>query len=319
MRKKLNIFALLSLLVGNLVFAKSIFKISMENAKYYKKQETEICKKYLYKYKPNEITTAAHYGCVKQLLKLIEQGYDVNYIDTHGGTPLYNAISNYKIKILHILLENGADPNLIVPGFDQQTLLAYTAMSYPGLKIVHNASEVRIYILKLLLTYGADVNLLDESPLPSTPLYSWTARGNMEGVTILLKAGADVHGSGGTPPIMGVGSEEVLEILLRYGADIEFKNQYGKTVLHGAVESGTPDVVKAVIEHGIDVNTQMNGGETPLIWCVRVERIDLLTTLLKLGADSKIKTKNGLTAYSLAKQLNNKKALVIFEENGIYQ
>lgn len=48
------------------------------------------------------------------------------------------------------------------------------------------------------------------------------------------------------------------EILLQHGANVNAKNDYGKTPLHEAAEEGDIDTVELLLRYGADVNTRDN-------------------------------------------------------------
>jgi ankyrin repeat protein len=72
-------------------------------------------------------------------------------------------------------------------------------------------------VLQALLTAGADVNAKDSQG--HTPLFAAIAHGNAAAVEALLGAGADpmaVGAEGKSPLEAAEGTEEVMEVLLRY-------------------------------------------------------------------------------------------------------
>ena len=58
------------------------------------------------------------------------------------------------------------------------------------------------------------------------------------------------------------GRVEHVKLLLRSGADINRRDVYGRTALHGASWSGKKDVVEVLLEYGADVSIKNNNGET---------------------------------------------------------
>lgn len=85
-------------------------------------------------------------------------------------------------------------------------------------------------------------------------------------------------------------SDEVLESLIKHGADINAKDISGKTALHYACKTGSKDVANLIMKNG-DQITDLNKGE--------------VTDKDKKFTDLNIQDKDGNTALHLA--LNNKK------------
>ncbi len=106
----------------------------------------------------------------------------------------------------------------------------------------------------------------DDKVLTPTPLHAAAARGHVEIVELLIKAGAviDCRNELGETPLHLAATSEVVQTLLKYGADIEAKDDKGETPIHEAVKYGNAEVVKALIAAGADVNAPDNEGLTPL-------------------------------------------------------
>lgn len=79
--------------------------------------------------------------------------------------------------------------------------------------------------------------------------------------------------------------------------NFDVKDNYGKTILHKAVESGRSDLVKNIINNenvGSIINTQSKNGDTPLILAVKSGNNDIADLLIGRGADKNIKNSEGL-------------------------
>ena len=80
------------------------------------------------------------------------------------------------------------------------------------------------------------------------------------------------------------GSKKVVETLIEKGADIHVLDDESNTPLHNASE----DTVECLIEHGADVNAKNNDGETPLWMAVDYAHVELALQLVTSGAEFEI-------------------------------
>lgn len=93
-------------------------------------------------------------------------------------------------------------------------------------------------------------------------------------IRTLLELGADPNfpDPGGFPPLIGALSakrqdrQEVLELLLAFGADIQQRGINDYTPLHYAVDLDDPEAIRFLIAHGADpqARTRIDNCETPL-------------------------------------------------------
>ncbi len=112
-------------------------------------------------------------GDIESLQDWIDDGLDVNETNFSDTPLLALAIIYSDIDIVKLLIENGANVNIVV---EDKPLLAFTLMS-------------DIEIIKLLIENGADVNVLDNNkPLVLQALMF----GNNEFVKLLIENGANL-------------------------------------------------------------------------------------------------------------------------------
>lgn len=94
---------------------------------------------------------------------------------------------------------------------------------------------------------------------PTTPLHMAALKGQYNIIDILLRKGAEINAldaTGRTPLHCGVEGlrMDVVKLLVERGADVTRADAKGLSVLHLAVEKGLEDAVELFIEHGADPN-----------------------------------------------------------------
>lgn len=68
----------------------------------------------------------------------------------------------------------------------------------------------------------------------------------------------------------------VVKEAIGQGADIDVKDENGRTALMKASFMNSLEVAKLLIEQGVDVNEKRDDGSTPLTWASSAEMMDLL-------------------------------------------
>lgn len=104
-------------------------------------------------------------------------------VQSQGRYPLTHAVSISNVRLISLLLENGADPNNV--DIDGNTVLHLAADSRSSSK-TENSSYM---VSELLLNAKANPNVLDHSG--ETPLYKACNKNNSDVALLLLKHNAD--------------------------------------------------------------------------------------------------------------------------------
>jgi ankyrin repeat protein len=145
---------------------------------YYKKPElAEILLKFVHKINIFEASALGKLVFVKDAI--LQNPELINDFSEDGFTPLSLASYFGNEEIIHLLLLNGADPNIPSRnGYNVYPLHSAVAANYT-------------MIAKMLLEAGADINVAQMSG--ATPLHSAANNGNIELLIVLLEAGADVN------------------------------------------------------------------------------------------------------------------------------
>ncbi|MFB8787332.1 MAG: ankyrin repeat domain-containing protein [Potamolinea sp.] len=154
------------------------------------------------------------------------------------------------------------------------------------------------------LEEGFDAN----SKIPGSTLLLLALRNNEQEVAQLLIAkGADVNAKNknGETPLHLARSQEMAQLLIAKGADVNAKNKNGETPLHLA---RSQEMVQLLIAKGADVNAKNKNGETPLRLALRINKQEIAQLLIANGADVNARDNYGETLLNLA-LLNNKQEI----------
>ena len=226
---------------------------------------------------------------------LIELGAELNAADHEGKLPLHHAAANANPAVAAALLEAGADVSEPLGWF---TPLHQAALSNSNPEVI-----------TFLIAAGAEVNAMDG--LGFTPLHV-AARYNPhpEIIATLLAAGAEVNardpdgyvpdGRGAndrTPLFEAVfrpslwghyvgpyptrGNVQVIEALLRAGADLEQPDRTGRTPLHAAAQTH-PAVFPLLLRLGADPNVRDENGKTPMDYAQENRSLDGLPEVRRI-------------------------------------
>lgn len=220
------------------------------------------------------------------LLLAVDGGHPgtVEFLIMHGADPkaklddrlLIRAIRNRHVSTLKKLLELGIDPN------------DWTAYSPLRDAVVHGD----IQMIRLLLNHGANPNSKNERENGSTPLVAAAARG--EPIDY--------------PPI--------IKLLLEKGADLDIKDNEGKTALWYAALYGEADCVKTLVENGADRNVMATDGTTAFYVITNPGHIVRLKILLDNGFDVNLRDGRGRTPLAYASDCGDIVAAKLLLEHG---
>jgi len=223
----------------------------------------------------------------------------INVQDSQGCTSLMLAVRQDNIKLVKILFEKGADP-------DMQNHEADTALLHTN---VNSSPE----IVKILLDNGANPNIRGHRG--KTALLWHTIWCSSAIVKILLEQGADpdIHDDQGNTPLIWAtqrNNTKLLKILLENGANINIKNHDGMTALdlalYGTQSCNNQAIVDLLKKATEKVNSYIStNGCTSLISAAKNNNLEMVQMLLNAGADKDIQDKDGWTALHWAAKNNS--------------
>ena len=145
--------------------------------------------------------------------------------------------------------------------------------------------------VSLLLAHGASANARYTDENLKTALHLSAHQGHLDIVQALLKAGADVdakdvYSSTSLTLSAHQGHFDVVQALLKAGADVDAKDVNSYTALHGAAYDGHLDVVQALLKAGADVHAKGWGGVTALSWAKSNNHAEVAAILRAAGAQN---------------------------------
>ena len=220
-------------------------------------------------------TTALHIACSypkRALVRLVlDYGAYIDAKDALDQTPLYLASVGGFAGIVKLLLEEGAQPNVIISG-------RRTALYKSG-------DNDRNDVLELLLRYGADPDL-GYGRLGETKIFNAAWYNKLEVVELLLKFEADVNIRNRMTMETYKRVEERVAYRRLSGLSIEHSimNTWGKGALHAAAYQGHEDMVQVLLSAGADLEAAGNDGMTPLYLAAHQKHKGVVQILLKAGA-----------------------------------
>jgi len=174
-------------------------------------------------------------------LQLIKGGADINAVSSKWNkTPLHQASYNGYTEIVRILLEKGADVNVMDSAGNNSLILA----SYSGNE----------QIVEMLTRNGANVNQKDADE--RTPLIIAAKQGYKSIVSMLIAKGADINAKDKylSTALTYSPSYEIADLLIKNGAHINERNHRGETPLIFATINKHKDVVAFLISNGANVS-----------------------------------------------------------------
>lgn len=247
---------------------------------------------------------AAREGCVECARSLVAHGAAINQVDPNGITPLLMATLNARWDVAAYLIAAGADVNRwdtwgrapLYSTVDYNTVPRGGRPDRPS-----QDATTPVQVAAMLLAKGANPNMQlkvfppyrslgndrgGDSMLSTgtTPLIRAAKAADVAMTELLLKNGALVNlkNWAGYTPIMavaGLGTNNVdirgrfrdekngiavAQLLVAAGADINAKEDQGRSAIHGAVQQNWGEFIRYVAGAGADLNMEDRQGNTAL-------------------------------------------------------
>lgn len=192
-----------------------------------------------------DLLKAAELGYKEAIVKLLADGADIDVTEENGRTSAMIAVHNNQLELFHFLAEQGANINIRDHRLDNPLLYA--------------GAEGKLDFVKAALAAGADTTVTNR--FGGTALIPAADRGHVEIVRELL-ANSDVdvdhvNNLGWTAlleaVILGDGGtshQEIVNLLIQYGADVNLADNDGVTPLQHAISRGYNEMAEALTAAG---------------------------------------------------------------------
>ena len=248
-----------------------------------------------------QIAVARH--CFEITKFLLEKGAEVNISCAGAPNPLHIVLSRYSwatkpedMAMIEALLHDGAD---------------VTAINEAGESVLHAAARIDSDVLELLLRNGDEIDARDARG--KTVLDVALISRNLRTVKTCIAHGVSVNNSdakgdsnlhaairlygpsyteGLHTPLRTQNGSEVLELLLKSGADINAKDALGKTPLVVALECRSAVMIRTCVRYGASINESPDNGDSILHTAAKLasdpEMVDFLHTGSDIRSDSNV-------------------------------
>lgn len=207
-----------------------------------------------------------HWSVFRGLFKgsqlLINAGSNINLRNKKGRTPVYIAVDNKIEQLIELLLESNADVGMRYKQDPKDRV--YIVRAKDKGKLAWHYVMVEKHLLGLFLKrmdrgsfnvtdFGTVLQTCSGKKLPKDPTVkvlkkTVSVNTEIQGDTLLHVAGAN-------------NSSAVIDLLVKYGADINAQNEDGFTPLHIAAIHGNMQVVEKLVDLEADVSLATADGK----------------------------------------------------------
>jgi ankyrin repeat protein len=254
---------------------------------------------------------------------LLDMGASVNELDPDGMPVLYDAVRARRHQVVAALLRHGASVAVFsnpVPWYQDdysagsQVIVlrgpqSTRAGNGPGGRTWQPATPM-VDGLTFAAEHGS-AEVIEAAAMTDWGRRELSARGmwmltpavnsrRIEAVEALLRAGVPARNPQALcAACSSQNPREILDLLLRHGADLNAPTSSGETPLLSACRNNSkPEFVRSLLSRGANPRARTARGETALI--LGASSPDLVKLLLSLGIDVKARTVDGESAMSRA-------------------
>ena len=257
----------------------------------------------------NAAVLGSHSDVVEYLL---QQGADINWIDSNGRSLVYQADEQTNIAVRRIVAEAFADAS--PPGHPIRELWTQK-ISYSPQSFYREIEDGNLTAISLFLQADAGIYAYDWE---RTGLFHAVETKDLEILTAILKNAEGLDPKWISSVLIASARERsigMMQVLLDHGADIDYQSgEYEFTALLAAVHFMDVEGIKFLLEQGADPNKR--GAENAVSALMMPfqrysnhlstdeEKISVMRMLIDHGADINAKDRDGRTVLDYARYHN---------------
>ncbi|KAK6133752.1 hypothetical protein DH2020_032463 [Rehmannia glutinosa] len=225
-----------------------------------------------------------------------------------------NPASEIKDKDLFKAAESG-DSSVFKSLSEEQLHKASSLRNEDGRSLLHVAvSSSQPEVVEILSAASPSVvNSSDEEGW--APLHSAASSGNLNIMEILLNRAFDWEDQMFLPLGEKKAQDDLLQ-KLKLGADVNLKNDGGRTALHYAASKGWLKIAETLVSHGAKLNVKDKVGCTPLHRAASTGSAQLCEFLIEEGAEVDDVDRTGQTPLMTAVVCDNKEVALLLIRHG---
>ena len=224
------------------------------------------------------LITACSQGNYSEVKKLIDLGYDVNFVNNGSDTPLSVATIRSHVDIVKLLIQKGANVHF-------KTSYGTSIFS---MAIHHAYPSKKVELMKIFIQKGVDINGMHGYG-KITPLQEAVKIGHIEAVELLIQHRAyGFSQKPHQPPLfesMHRRKYEITKLLIKHRYNLNEVDLDGDPALTLALKQHNTEIAKLLIEAGVDLYQASSYGDSPFIRACYENNHEIIELLVEKGVD----------------------------------